>query len=57
MSSSAEPRLWLLCWQQSCEPFADKMQRLTREHKEQLAECAMLEQEIKKQLGGLGFEI
>ncbi len=39
------------------EPFADKMNRLTAELKGYLEESAKLEKEIKKQLGGLGYEV
>jgi type I restriction enzyme M protein len=39
------------------EPFADKMNRLTAELKGYLEESNKLEIEIKKQLGGLGYEI
>ncbi|MCX2778621.1 class I SAM-dependent DNA methyltransferase [Microbulbifer thermotolerans] len=39
------------------EPFADKMARLTAQLKEQFAESARLEAEIKRNLGGLGYEI
>lgn len=39
------------------EAFADKMQRLTADLKTYLAENANLEAEIKKQLGGLGYEL
>lgn len=38
------------------EPFADKMTRLTATLAEQLAESAKLEEEIKKNLKGLGYE-
>lgn len=38
------------------EPFADKMVRLTGLLKEQFAESERLEAEIKKNLGGLGYE-
>ncbi len=37
------------------EPFADKMQRLTAQLAEQFAESAKLEEEIKKNLAGLGY--
>ena len=39
------------------EPFAEKMQRLTTQLKEQFEESARLEAEIKKNLMGLGYEI
>lgn len=39
------------------EPFAEKMQRLTAQLKEQFEESARLEAEIKKNLMGLGYEI
>ena len=39
------------------EPFADKMQRLTSELSGLFAESHRLEDEIKKQLGSIGFEI
>lgn len=38
------------------EPFAEKMQRLTMQLKEQFEESARLEAEIKKNLMGLGYE-
>lgn len=38
------------------EPFAEKMQRLTAQLKEQFEESARLEAEIKKNLMGLGYE-
>ncbi|MBO1520441.1 type I restriction-modification system subunit M [Oceanisphaera pacifica] len=38
------------------EPFAEKMARLTSTLKEQFAESARLEAEIKKNLAGLGYE-
>lgn len=38
------------------EPFAEKMLRLTAQLKEQFAESAVLESEIKKNLKGLGYE-
>ena len=38
------------------EPFAEKMQRLTAQLKEQFEESAQLEAEIKKNLMGLGYE-
>ena len=39
------------------EPFADKMQRLTSELSGLFTESHRLEDEIKKQLGSIGFEI
>ena len=42
--------------EEDAEPFADKMNRLTAELKGYLEESAKLEEEIKKQLGGLGYE-
>ena len=39
------------------EPFAEKMQRLTSELSGLFAESHRLEEEIKKQLGSIGFEI
>ncbi len=39
------------------EPFAEKMQRLTAQLKEQFEESARLEAEIKKNLMGLGYEL
>ena len=39
------------------EPFAEKMQRLTSQLKEQFEESARLETEIKKNLMGLGFDV
>src|SRR5690554_3826062 len=39
------------------EPFAEKMARLTGQLGEQLAESARLEEEIKRNLGGLGYEL
>ena len=38
-------------------PFAEKMQGLTGTLKEQFAESARLEEEIKKSLAGLGYEV
>ena len=38
------------------EPFADKMARLTTQLKEQFAESVQLEEQIKKNLAGLGYE-
>ena len=37
------------------EAFADKMTRLTAQLAEQFAESAKLEEEIKKNLAGLGY--
>ncbi|MCW8127607.1 type I restriction-modification system subunit M [Microbulbifer halophilus] len=39
------------------EPFADKMARLTGQLKAQFAESERLEVEIKRNLGGLGYEL
>ena len=39
------------------EPFAEKMQRLTSELSGLFAESHRLEDEIKKQLSSIGFEI
>jgi type I restriction enzyme M protein len=39
------------------EPFAEKMNRLTKTLSEQFAESARLEEEIKKNLAGLGWTI
>lgn len=39
------------------EPFADKMQRLTTQLAREFAESAKLEAEIKRNLGGLGYEL
>ena len=39
------------------EPFAEKMQRLTSELSDLFRESHRLEEEIKKQLGCIGFEI
>jgi type I restriction enzyme M protein len=38
------------------EPFEDKMARLTSELAEQFAKSRQLEDEIRKRLGGIGFE-
>ncbi|TEU30454.1 type I restriction-modification system subunit M [Alkanindiges illinoisensis] len=38
------------------EPFSDKMLRLTTQLKEQFAQSAVLESEIRKNLKGLGYE-
>ena len=42
--------------EEDTEPFAEKMARLTAQLKEQLAESAKLEAQIKANLGGLGYE-
>ena len=39
------------------EPFAEKMQRLTSELSGLFAESHRLEEEIKKQLGSIGFSV
>jgi len=39
------------------EPFAEKMTRLTKQLSEQMEEGARLEEEIRKNLGGLGYTI
>ena len=39
------------------EPFAEKMTRLTEQLREQFAESERLETEIKRNLGGLGYEL
>ena len=39
------------------EPFAEKMTRLTGQLREQFAESDRLEVEIKRNLGGLGYEL
>ena len=39
------------------EPFEDKMARLTAELSEQFAESRRLEDEIRKNLKGLGFDV
>jgi type I restriction enzyme M protein len=39
------------------EPFAEKMQRLTSELSTLFAESHRLEDEIKKQLGSIGYEL
>ena len=39
------------------EPFAEKMERLTSELSDLFAESHRLEEEIKKQLGSIGFEL
>ncbi|RUO22611.1 restriction endonuclease subunit M [Aliidiomarina iranensis] len=39
------------------EPFTEKMARLTAQLSEQFAESKRLEEEIKKNLGGLGYEL
>ena len=38
------------------EPFAEKMARLTAQLSEQFAESARLEEQIKENLAGLGYE-
>lgn len=43
--------------EEDSEPFADKMERLTQQLKEQLEESAKLEAQIKKNLGGLGYAL
>lgn len=43
--------------EEDSEPFAEKMERLTAELKTQLAESSQLEQQIKEQLGGIGYEL
>ncbi|MDO7907576.1 class I SAM-dependent DNA methyltransferase [Paenibacillus sp. JX-17] len=42
--------------EEDSEPFEDKMVRLTSELAEQFAKSRQLEDEIRKQLGGIGFE-
>jgi type I restriction enzyme M protein len=42
--------------EEDSEPFAEKMQRLTTQLQEQFKESAKLEDEIKKNLAGLGYE-
>ena len=39
------------------EPFEEKMARLTGELSELFRQSADLEEEIRKQLGGIGFEV
>ena len=39
------------------EPFEEKMERLTSELSEQFAESKCLEEEIRKNLKGLGFDV
>ncbi|MCM3292713.1 type I restriction-modification system subunit M [Paenibacillus sp. MER 180] len=41
--------------EEDSEPFGDKMARLTTELAEQFAKSRQLEDEIRKQLGGIGF--
>ena len=48
-----EAKLWLAA---AGEPFEEKMPRLVAELRAQFAESAKLEQAIKKNLGGLGYE-
>ncbi|WP_417530169.1 type I restriction-modification system subunit M [Marinobacter lipolyticus] len=43
--------------EEDSEPFAEKMARLTGQLREQFAESDRLESEIKKNLGGLGYEV
>jgi type I restriction enzyme M protein len=43
--------------EEDSEPFNKKMKRLTGELSEMFAQSQKLEKEIKKQLGGLGYEI
>lgn len=43
--------------EEDAEPFAEKMERLTVELRDYLEEGTRLEAEIKKQLGGLGYEL
>ena len=40
-----------------CEPFEDKMKRLTTELSEQMKRSTELDAEIKKVLGEIGYEI
>jgi type I restriction enzyme M protein len=42
--------------EEDSEPFEEKMARLTAELSEQFAKSRKLEEEIRKQLGGIGFE-
>ncbi|MNP73023.1 N-6 DNA Methylase [compost metagenome] len=42
--------------EEDSEPFEDKMVRLTSELAEQFAKSRHLEDEIRKRLGGIGFE-
>jgi type I restriction enzyme M protein len=42
--------------EEDSEPFEDKMARLTAELAEQFAKSRQLEEEIRKRLGGIGFE-
>ena len=39
------------------EPFEDKMERLTKTLSEKFAKSRQLEEEIRKQLGGIGYEL
>ena len=39
------------------EPFEEKMERLTKSLSEQFARSRELEEEIRKQLGGIGYEL
>ena len=43
--------------EEDTEPFAEKMTRLTAQLKNQFTESDRLEVEIKKNLGGLGYEL
>lgn len=43
--------------EEDSEPFAEKMTRLTEQLREQFAESDRLEAEIKRNLGGLGYEV
>ncbi len=43
--------------EEDSEPFAEKMARLTEQLREQFAESDRLEAEIKRNLGGLGYEL
>lgn len=42
--------------EEDCEPFAEKMQKLTALLNQQMAEGERLNAEIKKNLAGLGYE-
>jgi len=39
------------------EPFAEKMARLTGQLREQFAESDRLKEEIRRNLGGLGYDL
>ncbi|MDY4816163.1 MAG: N-6 DNA methylase, partial [Turicibacter bilis] len=39
------------------EPFEEKMERLTQQLAQQFQKSKELEEEIRKQLGGIGYEI